>query len=126
GTHPAISRCCEISSRLSKGLSYMYEHLIAFRDVSKNNILWNYGVLWNYGGDYGAVVGGPFASSTRFPPDTPPDRRKVTGTVHTPATAPPELSDTEEYDPFAVDVFALGRYMQIQLEDEQVTAFLPC
>jgi hypothetical protein len=79
--------------------------------VSRNNI------LWNYGGDYAAVLGGPFASlfnakyayidfgqSTRFSPDTPSDRRKVTGTVHTPETAPPELSDTEEYDPFAVDV----------------------
>ena len=83
--------------------------------MSKNNI------LWNYGGDYSAAFGTPFASlfnvkygyidfgqSTRFPHDTPPDKRKVTGTVHTPHSAPPELSDTEEYDPFAVDVS--GRY----------------
>ena len=74
-------------------------------------------ILWNYGSGYSPTSGDPFASlfdvrfayidfgqSAQFPLDTPPDMRKVTGTVHTPDYAPPELSDTDEYDPFAVDV----------------------
>ena len=52
-----------------------------------------------------------FGQSTQFFPDTPPDKRKVTGTVHTPEYAPPELSDTDEYDPFAVDVSGQALYL---------------
>ncbi|KAF8581183.1 hypothetical protein K439DRAFT_1619251 [Ramaria rubella] len=107
---------------LTKGLSYMHDHIIAFRDVSCNNI------LWNYGGDYAPRTGQPFQSlfdaryayidfgqSTQFPRGTPLEMRKVKGTVRTKEFSPPELSDTEEYDPFAVDVFALGRFMQLEL-----------
>ncbi|KII89447.1 hypothetical protein PLICRDRAFT_53874 [Plicaturopsis crispa FD-325 SS-3] len=117
----SVAEVFDFCIQVAQGLSFLHRHLIAHLDIAFENILMNFlgyeqihrDVLYldlrgRFPVKYSLI---DFGYSRRFPQDTPPSARLVSDMYAGRPHKAPELDLRKPYDPFAADVYQLGKVL---------------